>query len=61
MTAIIENDTLEGMPSMGTQIGGFLKEIAPGIGAFILIVGVFAGIVGIVMGIAVLIKKKVNM
>lgn len=54
-TAAIANDTLEGMPQVGEDIGDFLKNLAPGLGAFVLILGVFLGIVGIIAGIAMLI------
>lgn len=53
--AAIANDTLEGMPQVGSDIGDFLKNLAPGLGAFILILGVFLGIVAIVAGIAMLV------
>jgi len=54
-TAAIANDTLEGMPDVGSDLGDFLKNLAPGLGAFILILGVFIGIVAIVAGIAMLV------
>ena len=60
MTAILENDTLEGLPSLGTQTGDFMGNLAPGLGKFLLIVGVFAGIAGIVYAIITLIKSKVR-
>lgn len=51
----IANDTLEGLPSVGEDLGGFLSNLAPGLGTFILIVAIFVGIGAIVAGIAVLI------
>jgi uncharacterized oligopeptide transporter (OPT) family protein len=54
--AAIANDTLEGMPQVGSDIGDFLKNLAPGLGAFVLILGVFIGIVGIIAGVAMLIS-----
>lgn len=59
MTAILENDTLEGLPALGTQLGDFLSNLAPGIGAFVLIVGIFGGIVAIIVAIVYVIKKRV--
>lgn len=34
-------DTLEGLPSAGTQLGGFMSNLAPGIGTFLLLLGIF--------------------
>jgi hypothetical protein len=44
------------MPQVGSDIGDFLKNLAPGLGAFVLILGVFIGIVGIIAGVAMLIS-----
>ena len=60
MTAVLDGDMLEGLPSLGTQTGDFMGNLAPGLGKFLLIVGVFAGIVGIVVAITSLIKRKVK-
>lgn len=58
MTSVLENDTLEGLPSMGTQLGEFMGNLAPGLGKFILILGIFVGIAAIILGIVVVIKKS---
>ena len=60
MTSYLENDTLEGLPQMGTDLGDFLSGIAPGIGVFIIVIGVFAAIAAIVRAIANLINNKIN-
>ena len=60
MTQIIDNDTLAGLPSMGTNIGSFLTALAPGVGVFIIIMGVFGGVAALIYAIVTLIKKKVG-
>ena len=57
---IIANNTLEGFPQMGKDIGDFLKNMAPGLGAFLLVVGLFVAIVGIIVSIGVVIRRKIN-
>ena len=59
-TPLIDNDTLEGLPQLGTDVGDFMGNLAPGLGKFILILGIFVGIVGI-LGAIFLIMKKVTM
>lgn len=49
----IANDTLEGLPDVGEDMGGFLTNLAPGVGVFILIIGLFVGIAAIVAAIGV--------
>ena len=60
MTQYIDNDTLAGLPNMGTDLGNFLTNIAPGIGIFIIILGVFGGVGAIVYAVVSLIKKKIR-
>ena len=60
MTAILESDMLEGLPSVGTDTGNFLGSLAPGLGKFILILAIFGGIGAIIMAIVYLIKTKVK-
>jgi len=60
-TAVIANDTLEGLPALGTQLGSFLTNLAPGVGAFIIIIGVFGGVAAIVYAIVSVVKNKVRM
>jgi hypothetical protein len=60
MTAIIANDTLEGLPTLGTQTGDFLGNLAPGLGKFILVIGVFAAIAGIIVAIVYIVKHKMK-
>ena len=51
MTAVIANDTLEGMPQLGTDLGDFLGNLGPGLGKFLLIMAVFVGIGSIITAI----------
>jgi hypothetical protein len=55
-TVALDCDTLEGLPESGTNIGNFLKNLAPGLGAFVLILSVFIGIVAIIGGVALLVS-----
>ena len=52
MTAVIDNDTLQGFPQMGSDLGNFMANLAPGLGKFMLITAIFLGIIGIFGGIA---------
>ena len=56
----IENDTLEGLPSVGSDVGDFLTNLAPGVGAFIIIMGVFGGVAAIIYAIVSVVKNKVR-
>jgi len=60
MTAVIDSDMLEGLPNVGTDTGNFLGNLAPGLGKFMLIIAVFAGIAGIIFAIVYLVKKKIS-
>jgi len=60
MTSAIDNDTLEGLPDMGSDLGDFLSNLAPGVGIFILLLGIFGGIAAIIYGIVVVVKRKIN-
>ena len=51
-TAIIANDTFEGLPSLGSNIGGFLTNLVPGVIAFVFALAVIGGVVAIFMAIA---------
>jgi len=59
MTAAIANDTLEGLPQIGSDLGSFLQNLAPGVGVFIIILGIFGGIGAIVYAIVSVIKRKI--
>jgi hypothetical protein len=54
------NETITGLSELGTDLGGFMTNIAPGIGAFIIIVGVFGGIGALIYAIVALVKNKIN-
>ena len=56
----IANDTLEGLPQIGSDVGSFLTNLAPGVGAFIIIMGVFGGVAGIVYAIVGVVKSKIR-
>lgn len=56
----IASDTLQGMPQMGSDLGNFLANLAPGVGVFILLLGVFGGIAAIVYAIVVIVKRKIH-
>jgi len=60
MTAVIENDTLEGMGELGGDIGDFMGQLAPGLGKFIIVMAIFGGIAGIIGAVIYFIRKKVN-
>ena len=60
MTAAIANDTLEGLPEVGSDLGSFLSNLAPGVGTFIIILGVFGGVGAIVWAIVGVIKRKIQ-
>jgi len=55
----IDGDTLEGLPYIGSDVGSFLKNLAPGVGAFIIILGVFGAIAAIIYAIVGVIKNKI--
>jgi len=54
------NETITGLSELGTDLGGFMTNIAPGIGAFIIIVGVFGGIGALIYAIVAMVKTKIN-
>ena len=57
-TPLLSNDTMEGLPSLGTQIGGFTEGLAPGLFKFLLLIGLAVAIVGLIVGIIYVIKKQ---
>ena len=58
--SVISDDTLEGLPAMGTQVGDFLGNIVTGLGKFMLVIGLFAGIVGIIGAIVYVVVYMVK-
>ena len=46
------------MGAAGGQIGDFLTALAPGVGLFLIIMGVFVGVGALVLAVVGLIKKK---
>ena len=55
----IDADTLEGLPYIGSDVGSFLKNLAPGVGAFIIILGVFGGVAAIIYAIVGIVKNRI--
>ncbi len=53
-------DLMEGLPAIGSDTGAFLSNLAPGVGAFILIMGVFTGIAGIVLAIVFVVRRRMG-
>ena len=53
-------DLLEGLPNIGSGTGGMLSNLAPGVGAFILILGIFAAITGLFYAVVTAIKGKIG-
>jgi len=58
--AIAVNDTVSGLSEFGTDLGGFLENLAPGVGIFVLLMGIFGGVTALIYGIVVLIKRKIS-
>jgi len=49
-----------GLTELGTDLGAFLSNVAPGVGLFVLLLGLFGGIAAIVYAIVTVIRKKVG-
>jgi len=58
--SVLPADTLEGLPEFGTDLGGFLSNLAPGVGKFIITLGIFGGILGIIGAIVFVIVVMVK-
>jgi len=58
--AVLVNESVSGLAELGTDLGGFLSAVAPGVGLFVLLLGLFGGIAAIVYAIVEVIKKKVG-
>lgn len=56
----IDCDVIEGMPAAGSNLGSFLANIAPGVGLFMLLLGLFGGIVAILYAIVGRMTKKLK-
>ena len=55
-----EHDNTEGVPSQGLQndtVAEFMQEMAPGIGAFIIILGVFSGVATMVYAMVGMVRR----
>jgi len=53
------NESVTGLTELGTDLGGFMSNLAPGVGTFVLLLGIFGGIAGIVAGIAYVVRNKI--
>ena len=60
MTSVLANDTLSGLPQLGSDLGSFLTALAPGVGTFIIIMAIFGGIGALIYGIVYMVKHKVG-
>lgn len=54
----LENTT-QGLPQVGSDIGGFLSGLSPGLVDFLFTMGIALGIIGIIGAIIYLIKRYV--
>jgi len=59
-TSALDNGTLSGLPQVGSDVGHFMKNLAPGVGAFIIVLGVFGGVASIIYGVVSMIKNKIS-
>lgn len=57
-TALIANDTLEGLPELGSDVGDFMGNLAPGLFKFILLMGLGVAIVGVIVAVIFVVRKK---
>lgn len=48
---------ITGLSDTGTELGGFLGNMAPGLSNFLLVVGVAIAIVGLITAVIFLVKK----
>ena len=60
MTVAISNDTLQGLPQVGSDLGGFLTNLAPGVGAFIIIMAILGGIGALIYAIVSVVQRKMK-
>lgn len=56
----ISSDLLSGLPSAGSNMGGFMKNIANGVGVFLLIIGLFGAIIAIVFIISKVVTSRMK-
>jgi len=52
--------TLSGLDTMGSDLGSFMENIAPGVGTFIVYLAVFGGVGALIYAIVHLVKKKIS-
>ena len=58
-SALCQN-SLNSLDEVGTDVGGFLTNLAPGVGSFVIILAVFGGVGLIVASIVYVVKNKIN-
>lgn len=60
MVSAIANDTLEGLPDAGSDVGTFLSNLAPGVGVMIVLLTIFAGVGALIFAVSGVIKGKIG-
>ena len=53
-------DTTGQLPQVGSDLGNFLSNLAPGVIAFVFVLAIVGGILGIFGGIVMIIKNSVK-
>jgi len=53
-------DTTGQLPQVGSDIGSFLSNLAPGVVAFVFILAIVGGIIGLFAAIVTVIKNSMN-
>jgi len=59
MTTNLSNE-ITGLTGLGADLGGFFSGIAPGLVAFIVVLGIGCAVVAIIMAIVYVIKEKMK-
>lgn len=54
------SEQITGLDTLGTQLGDFMSNLAPGLLTFILVMGVGGAIIGIILAVAFVIRKYVT-
>lgn len=57
---VLANDTFEGLPAIGEDVGGFMTGIVPGLSAFLLVMALVGGLALIFAGIGKVIARKIG-
>ena len=54
------SEQISGLSDTGTDIGGFLTNVAPGIGLFVVIISIFGSITFLIYAVVSVIKKNIK-